>query len=425
MSPIHVFPDADVLLHFQRIDQIAWTAVVGARNVVVVLAPSVLREIEKAKDQPPHRRARQRARNLSSWLRERRRSGDRSLPNGASFEVGTREPTEFLGGELAADIGDDRLIASVLAYKSEDQDVAVVTNDTLLLHKLDVHGIPAFELSEDLRLKDEPDEVERERADLERRVIALTSRVPVLELAWAVSGGQDAKATVPPLSFGEVADPDEVRRQYPPMVQRSGRTATDRMVAAAAAYGSQFGISDEAVENYNKNLEVYLRKYEQYYGKVRNIVDWRRRRYDLVIDVRNAGTAVASNVVVTLTLPDGILPLEDTKGPGLPDRPEPPQKPTVFGLEPSLALSPHLFRTPAMPNFRDMIPDPSLPEVDVERKLVTWEQANILHGRSERLRPATVLLRDILPGTRLTIRAEVHAAELLKPATTELYLEMN
>jgi len=112
MAALYVFPDTNLLMHFRRIDELDWTALSGATDIVVVLAPAVVKELGKHKDQHPSRKLRQRARNLNSWLRELRTRQDRHLKNGVTLEVATKEPTAFLMGDLDPAVNDDRIIAN-------------------------------------------------------------------------------------------------------------------------------------------------------------------------------------------------------------------------------------------------------------------------------------------------------------------------
>jgi hypothetical protein len=96
MAMLYIFPDTNLLMHFQRIDELDWKALTGTGDIVVVLAPAVVKELGKHKDQHPIKKLRQRARKLNSWLRQMRSNEDKRLKNGVILEVATAEPLEFL-----------------------------------------------------------------------------------------------------------------------------------------------------------------------------------------------------------------------------------------------------------------------------------------------------------------------------------------
>ncbi|MEQ6335778.1 hypothetical protein [Sphingobium sp. MK2] len=68
MTSAHLFLDTNILMHFQRIDQIDWPDIADATECILLIAPVVIRELEKHKVQHSSPKLRERA-GLSTAVR--------------------------------------------------------------------------------------------------------------------------------------------------------------------------------------------------------------------------------------------------------------------------------------------------------------------------------------------------------------------
>lgn len=384
MPALYVFPDTNLLLHFQRIDQLNWRELTGADEIVLVLAPIVIRELERAKDQPQHRGARQRARDANTWLRELRRSGSTTLPNGAHLEIATKEPSTYFTDDLDPDIADDRLIASVRSYKAAGCETAVATDDTILLFKLDAHGVRAIELPEDLRRRNEPDPLERENAQLRQTVEAFTKRAPKLELSW-IEGTSVGILRIARLELIGIDDPGEVRASLSHIHLKGEGGPYEKFSAIG-----RLSIPEDQIRRYNEKLDRYFADYGRYYEKYRAIFDEFRRSCELRLVFGNVGSGSATHALVTLKLPEGITALRRIHRPKFPDPPVPPERPGPFGLITSPTLDAGaVMRRLVSDQYREPIPppDPRAPHIDIDARTATWQIAKLLHGQREKLFP--------------------------------------
>src|SRR3989442_566400 len=66
---VYCFLDTNILLHFQTFNEVDWPKVLNATQVCLVLAPIVLRELDKHKDDYHNERRRNRARVILSQLK--------------------------------------------------------------------------------------------------------------------------------------------------------------------------------------------------------------------------------------------------------------------------------------------------------------------------------------------------------------------
>ena len=180
----YVFPDTNVLLHFQLPNQIDWPALCKARRVFLVVYPLLRKELSKAKDLHPNKRIRKRAGEREAWLRERLTMMDQPIRPDVFLLRNTKEPRgliEQLG--LDKDVSDDLIVAHAVNLRDEGKHVLVVTADGGLEMKLEDQGIPVLILDDALRLASEPD-LEKARADsLECELRVLRNRLPRLEVS--------------------------------------------------------------------------------------------------------------------------------------------------------------------------------------------------------------------------------------------------
>src|SRR5205807_1116782 len=119
---VYCFLDTDVLMHFTDFDQADWGTFLNAKQVYLVLPITVVRELNKHKDDGSKPGLQQRARNLLSKI--------------AKLLVGAYEPVRIKEGvflisvrkepriewstlELDENVQDDRILARILLFKEE------------------------------------------------------------------------------------------------------------------------------------------------------------------------------------------------------------------------------------------------------------------------------------------------------------------
>lgn len=424
MAMLYIFPDTNLLMHFQRIDELDWKALTGASDIVVVLAPAVVKELGKHKDQHPIRKLRQRARNLNSWLRQLRSNEDKRLKNGVILEVATAEPLEFLTGDLDPGVNDDRIIASALAYASRKRSVAVATDDTILLHKLDACGLRAIEIPETMRLPDEPDDLEVEAKTLRRQLADVRARQPVLDLVLNPFDERCGRVMVGRPTLDSVTTPAEMMRVHLPLAMRAERARSP--LGSLSGIGAVVGLSDPDVQRYNERLAKFHRQYAAYYVEVQAVAERRRHYLPLTLRLKNTGNASATHIKIVVRFPEGFKPVEEKPDFRRPAAPTPPELPGPFGI-----TSPSYFNSDLM-GHRNIGPHYDVPmmidrfaaDVNSGLRRVQWSRDRLLHGPPEDLDTIHCMFSESLVGTTIDIEVEIHAEELPNPECFQLNLTM-
>jgi hypothetical protein len=80
----YCFLDTNILIHCQTFDEVDWPGALGVADVCFVLAPVVLKELDKRKNESKHdwiqERARMLTKKLGTYLRDKRMSSAEPVP---------------------------------------------------------------------------------------------------------------------------------------------------------------------------------------------------------------------------------------------------------------------------------------------------------------------------------------------------------
>lgn len=192
LEKIYAFVDTNVFLEYQDYTQLKWPELLDAREVVLVVAPMVRREIEKHRTDPKSPRKQKQARSVSAKLMDLAISvaaGHEAIiperPNVTYLEL-SRSPKLAKYPDLSADVQDDHVIASMLDFREEypDHSVILVAGDRGLILKARLNDFMVRYLEDEYRRPDEPTAEQREIRDLHRRIAVLESSSPQLEVSF-------------------------------------------------------------------------------------------------------------------------------------------------------------------------------------------------------------------------------------------------
>jgi hypothetical protein len=303
--PSYYFLDANVLMHFQTFDEVDWISVLGEREIELLLAPSVMREIDKFKDDSSNDWRKKRVRSLLNKLRTIWSGSTNIVRNNVSISDIDTEPTvDWEGLILDSAQPDDRLIASILEFKNKNpgSSIRLITNDFPLerkakRHKIEVHNAETI-LNPIERVSDK-DKVIRE---LEKRLQVVEARAPKLDV-----GLWESDSVVP---FARV----------PRGAMRLGRPTDETIENAIDRLRSQIeqevrlaegAISDRSISKYQNEAAHHLINTRAALIKYRaREHDW---RIELSFAIENRGSSATEDVSLVVTFPSGsfVVSLED------------------------------------------------------------------------------------------------------------------
>ena len=339
---VFAFIDTNVLLHYRFFRDVNWATELRADTATLVFAPVVVEELDKRKWAGP-RRDRLRAKNVLKALKDLGLSAT-PVTMRPSVEIMAldEEPADahFTRHRLQPRVSDDRLLASVLAFKEVDSGnaaVLVLTADIGLSIKAPTRQIAVVAPDERLQRDEGPDETERELEAARRDLAALRAVAPRLRLTLA--GETVRKHQV--RRFGEfgagrLGDLLEAWRSKHPHVEPTPGSIVVPGVVGRISLGGYSGLpgrwsETEAVEH-NAEIDRVYGEYEAFLRRWPAQLNALERCVEFRFVLENAGTAPADDVDLLISAGANGKWLEEI--PELPTAPEvpKPRDPLDFGI---------------------------------------------------------------------------------------------
>ena len=367
---VFAFIDTNVLLHYRFFRHVDWVAALEEPEVVLVLAPVVLSELDDHK-WSGSRREKARAKSVLKAIDEIELADEAiGIREGVSVMSIGHEPAEavFARYRLQGGVKDDRLLASLLEFRKErgsNHRVLLVTADAGLRVKARVQQIEVIVPADDLAIDDEPDETERRLSAANRELAAYKSAAPDLRLTIEGEPFIECKVHL-------VREFDTQTRARLSAEWRS-RYLLDqvRLPGLPRLPGS---ISAEDAE-----IDIVFGEYEKYLEAWPYIVNQYRRSLELKFVLENSGTAPADDVYLNLwTGADGVW-LEELLD--LPTPPAMPKRRDLLGLHRQMPyVDPGTFRVASR--------DSDGPNVsEAEPKCVEYWEKRVTHHVPRELSP--------------------------------------
>lgn len=329
-APLILFPDTNILLHYKPIAEIDWLAVTARKACVIAIAPIVLAELEKAKALHPSSKLRERAKRVIAGLLDAADGADPIMlrPKVGLMFVDHEPGIDFAAARLAADIADDRLIASALDLHRGDQvPVAIVTADAGLIIKLRSRPVEIVRLDDTKKLPALLDEEQKEVRDLKAKVARLELRRPALQARFADGTLQLTLARrSPPI------EPPSLAAQRIAHPHLTTDTAARHRLDLSVRMPRISVINLEHLADYNRALDAYFEAYAQF---LEDHAAWAADDvclFELGFIVANMGHGPATNIDIHLALGQGCEWVDPDDRTPAPEPPKPPQEQQPFGV---------------------------------------------------------------------------------------------
>ena len=179
-----------MVMHYEFMDTINWPAIVGAKRVLIVVHPELMRELNELKDSKDKaKKTRERAakviRHLGQMFSGALVASGR--PNvEICFEADEPEPGIFADNNLNNQFGDGCHLASVLKRQSDnpDEKVLLVTHDTGVQLRARAKGVSYMDAPAQHRLPEGQDPLEERNRQLEQELASYKARTPHILLQW-------------------------------------------------------------------------------------------------------------------------------------------------------------------------------------------------------------------------------------------------
>jgi PIN domain len=405
--------DTNLLLHFKRPDQMDWTAV--GDEVVLLILPIVLRELEKAKALGGNLRVKQRAGQMVSWLSRLLDEGQEVLirPGVALRFVGDEPQVDFAANHLAREVQDDQIVASLIDLKGRLPSAPILcTADMGLRVKAKLREFRLHVPPDSERLAEEPDPKDKEISELRQELQKFRDKVPRLSAAFG-DGNLHVK-------------PDPILVPPTPSGLESVKLLHHPMTAAKQTHPGSIGDlvkmlstpSEVTVEHYNKQLEAFFTDYEKYLEKFEAWSCTVRRCFLFDLKLMNSGTTPATDVDAIFTFPEGVRILRASKIPEAPKMPTAPEVPK------------HAFGPIGGIGFATQIPhEGAIPPGGGKQPWTMSCEANRVHLKLDKLKhgfnfsiPKLAVLFPAQGKRSISLQAELTANELASRIECELHL---
>lgn len=369
MTKMIAFLDTNWFQHFKFPDQVDWCKLFQVDTVEIVIAPLIIRELNKHKDSPSSPRLRKRATVVLGKLDALFATGPQApLRPGVTLRYETRDSLiKFAAYHLSESVPDDQIVANMIMQRDEQaaSPVVLITDDMGLRLKAMGHGFAIHRPEPEWKLPPEEDAQEKRIKELERENTDLGTRIPKLKLYFATEQTHLHIRLNRPKDFGATIQRkvEEECAKYPkrsiaPVRDDRALFSTFSAMSSMSLLGQ---LSQGDIAEYNDQLDRYYARYETFLESVAGYLNMRMRSVALHLVVANDGTSPAEDLDVFLHFPDGFVLLDEDNLPERPNRPRPPAQPRS-GIERAMSPSIYLPPTYSMPELPQPY-DPSAPRI--------------------------------------------------------------
>lgn len=297
-NTVYGFMDANVFMHFQTFDEIDWSGKLGADHVHLVVAPSVLRELNKYKDDSTNTRRRDRVRSILSKLKPLLNSGDVDNPafvrSGVTIFDIVREPrVDWSALGLDQLVEDDRLLATIIQFEpSEPGRKLLITNDFPPQRKAGGQGIEFWEPEGEIERLDLSSSENAKIKQLEQQNRELLSRIPKVSLDFWEVGKAVRMVTRSAIAARINGWTDPAINDYVAQKQQE----FEQTVARA-----RDKVNHDDIKDYRYACKTYLKNLKTFLFKARALSY--ERGLELAFILRNIGQVPLENAGIELAFP--------------------------------------------------------------------------------------------------------------------------
>ena len=425
---VFAFIDTNVLLHYRFFRDVNWATELHAEEATLVFAPVVMEELDKRK-WAGARRDRVRAKSVLRALNDLGLSATPvTIRTSVEIVALDEEPADalFARHRLQPRVSDDRLLASVLAFKETQiggAAILVLTADAGLSIKAPTRQIAVVAPDERLQRDDEPDETERELEATRRELAALRAVAPSLRLTLAGETFLEHQVR----RFGEFGAGrlgrllEEWRSRHPHVgatpgsivVPGGGRFPLDGLTGLPGFWSKKDAMEHNAeIDRVYGEYETFLRRWPAKMNALARCV-----RLQFVL--QNAGTAPADDVDILISAGANGKWIEEL--PELPTAPAMPmpRNPLDFGMMPPLEH----FDPGSLLRLNDSIDGPDI--LEDEPQSVRYTVKRVKHHVPCDL-PGVYFQFDSEEDVRsCTVTYRLVAANIREPKWDELHLKLS
>jgi hypothetical protein len=314
-----VFIDSNVVLEARPFKDLPWQDIDPIGPILVLLAPTLLREVDSKK----------RDGRLAVRARDFNRLISTLASGGPSITVAAGPPQVDIAlahckkidwdayDDLDPGQGDDRLVAEILNAKGLSGDGILVSQDLNPLFTAQRHGLKTIHVSSAWLPVQEPSPQQKEISRLKQQIAELQKGEPTFDVLVTVPGQPIPTYQVSALS------PQEALLFTDQLLASNPKPEQDNRFGIGTRFGMGFDYDASLDERYSKYAEKTIPAFVANYNRGIELL-FNQAPFSLIIE--NTGKTLAANLLVEIEIVGGWLnekPIVfNTAGPNAP-RPEP------------------------------------------------------------------------------------------------------
>jgi hypothetical protein len=393
-----LYVDTNIFLHYPPLDQIDWQSLTQGDRVELVVCMPVIHELDEKKNDPLlGQRAKRSLQDIS-----RLSQPNVLIRDGVALRTQLEEavPSE-MSAPLVHAVRDDQIIHLAKTAAASGKKVLLVSEDTGIILKGRLHGLPCVCPHSDTRLENPLSTQAQTIRDLQADLARYKSRRAQLVVkASSTPSSADASTEVILIQrAGQALDAVDVMRE----VRRRHRPIREGVARSYVPLLDSGMISVEAARQYNNKLKTFYHDYEEYLHAVEAYAQKRARILLFSLWLVNVGTLTGEDISIDVIFPLGFARMSlESKAKRTwdapPQAPTPPKFPRSIGA--SIQYSPP---TPVGPDLVSIVPRPKTnvtgPQISLERGagLIRFRVTNLRHHDTIGLGRYAALLEQATP----------------------------
>lgn len=328
----YIFLDTNIFIHFLDFEQIDWNSTLNSDDeIIITFAPIVIDELDKHK----YNKNQKVLKRVKKLLPKIEKAVENIQQLKYKLKIVTKRPSEntFLENSLDKSEQDDCLLASIIEFQNKldlGDNVTYITNDIGPRLKAKSLNILTATLPEEYLLPNEPDELEIKNNSLLKELNEFKNRTPKVDLTFkdgnnlATYKKESLKSTKETFIKNQI---EAAKKETPYLIYYPPDKDLYKNPMLAFANNPLFSLSETQITDYNKELDEYYKKYEEYANSLYNLYTVKANTIKIELLLNNAGTAPAQDIDVEIHFPDGFELFGKDDLPKVKKKPTPPYKP--------------------------------------------------------------------------------------------------
>jgi rRNA-processing protein FCF1 len=307
---MYIFLDTNIFLHFKQFDQIDWRKIINSQEVIIVIAPIVIKELDKHKTNNNDKiatRAKKTLNLIENLLEIDKNKNHKKI----DIEYINKSPLEitFINNALSANEQDDCLLSSILEYKNDhpESEVSLIAHDTGIRLKAKRLYIDIIKMPKEFLLPNEKSKIEKENEKLKIELKEFQNRIPKLKICF----NNKEEFLKEKITYKNIDIKNEISKtmnkltkEITKLNEESNKLELYGLNKLVASYINP-PLTKQRIDEYNKKLEKYFVSYKTYLEEKYKYLNYKSLTIKIDLLLINEGTGPAENIDLSLYFPDG------------------------------------------------------------------------------------------------------------------------